>query len=333
MAHNWPVYGHDWAADYLHKGIANNRVRHAYLITGTDSVGKNTLAHAFAMTLNCVHDDPASRPCGECRSCKLIWRGSHPDILYSETDAATGALRIEAIRSLTSRIAMKPYEARYRIAILPDFDHAQPRAQDALLKTLEEPPPYAVLILLAESLEPVLPTITSRSQVIALRPVAAATVEAVLTERYGAGAEDAALLARLCGGRLGWAIDALHQPELLDQRREALDLLERALQMNRAGRFEMAGDLSGDKLSLARLLELWQTYWRDVLLHTEGGPVKLCNIDRAVSIEQMAYSITPEQAREALLATQSLLDQLEYNINTRLAVEVMFLAYPGLEGR
>ncbi len=327
---NWPVHGHDWAVAYLMKGIQHQRVRHAYLITGTSAIGKRQLAHAFAMTLNCTHEDPTLRPCRECRACKRIANGNHIDILYSATDATTGALKIDSIRAITNQIAMKPYEARYRIAIFEDFDHAQPRAQDALLKTLEEPPPHAVLILIASSLESILSTITSRSQVIYLRPVAAGIIRDVLVRHYDADPEHALLLARLSGGRIGWAINAIQNPELLDQREAALTLLEDAIQNDRAWRFNIAQDLGKDKGSLVLLLELWLTYWRDVLLKAENSPVPLCNLDRQVNIEHLAYDVTPQQALKAVKATQTLLDQLTLNTNLRLAVEVMFLDYPGL---
>src|SRR5690606_29191135 len=130
-------------------------------------------------------------------------------VLFSELDAGSGALRIEEIRTLTQRLALKPFEARYRVAILRDFDHAAPRAQDAILKTLEEPPSYALLLLLAQSRESLLPTITSRSQVLPLRPALPAVVRDVLVDNFGAEPEQAALLARLSGGRVGWAISAL----------------------------------------------------------------------------------------------------------------------------
>jgi DNA polymerase-3 subunit delta' len=330
MNHNWPVYGHDWAVDYLRKGMAHGRVRHAYLITGMPSIGKSALAHAFALALNCAHADEAARPCLECRSCKLLLSGNHPDIVYSETDPNTGVLKIEQIRTVTQRIALKPYEARHRIAIFHDFDRAQPRAQDALLKTLEEPPPHAILLLIAPSVEALLPTIISRCQVINLRPVPVETVRQVLVERYGADDEKATFLARLSGGRLGWAIETLANPAMLEQREQALDLLESCLRENRAGRFAIADDLGKDKLALTPLLELWQTYWRDVLLLAEDSPVKPSNTDRAVAIEQLMVDVTPEKALTALHATQTLIDQLKYNINTRLALEVMFLDYPGL---
>lgn len=330
MAHTWPVYGHDWAVEYLRKSMIHRRIRHAYLFVGTQSIGKMTLAKAFAMALNCTHEDENARPCGECRNCKLIRSGSHVDMLYSETDPNTGVLKIEEVRSITSRIAMKPYEARHRIAIFDDFDHAQPRAQDALLKTLEEPPPYAVLILLATSLESILPTITSRSQILHLRPVPVDLIRELMQTKYQQDTVRATLLAGLSGGRIGWAIRAAEEPGMLDQRQHALDLLDELLAMNRAGRFGLAEDLAKDKTALGQLLELWLTYWRDVLHKVEGSEIKLANADRQVQIEQMVYKITPDEATTALRATRTLLDQLPYNINTRLALETLLLDYPGL---
>lgn len=328
--HSWPVYGHDWAVDYLHRSIANERIRHAYLIAGPPSIGKRTLAQAFAMTLNCKHEDKAVRPCGECRPCRQIKAGHFIDLLTAESEDSTSTLKIDAVRDITRQIAMKPYEGRYKIAVFPDFQQAQPRAQDALLKTLEEPPPYAVLILLATSLESILPTITSRSQVIHLRPVSSDVIHNALMLNYKMMTEKAEMLARLSGGRIGWAIDAAQSEDMLEQREEALNLLESTLNMNRAERFNIAGNLGRDKPSLKTLLQLWQTYWRDVLLHTEDSGVNTTNVDRQVKIEQLAYDVTSDHALTALHATQTMLDQLNTNANARLALEVMFLDYPGL---
>jgi DNA polymerase-3 subunit delta' len=330
--HHWPVYGHDWAVDHLRRALANGRVRHAYLIVGTESIGKETFARAFAMTLNCTEADETARPCGRCSACKRIASGSHPDILYSENDPATGVLKTEEVRAMMGRIALKPYEARYRIAIFRDFDHARGNAQDALLKTLEEPPPQAVLLLLAPAPETLLPTITSRSQVIALRPLATEAVREALIQHKGAAPDQADLLARLCGGRMGWAIRALQDPAILDQRAQALDLLEDALHRNRAGRFEIADGLSRDKLALTPLLELWQTYWRDVLLLAQGAAAPPANLDRLDALKRLANSMTPDEALSSLKATRRTLDDLTKNLNLRLALEVLFLDYPGLSG-
>lgn len=330
IKHNWQVYGHDWAVDYLRKGMIHERVRHAYLITGVDSIGKSRLAHEFAKALTCLHEDVAMRPCGVCRSCKKADSGNHPDMLFSETDANTGALKIEAIRALTSRIALKPYETRYRVAFFQHFDHAGGQAQDSLLKTLEEPPPHAILLLLANTLEPILSTITSRAQIIHLRPVAGDVIADVLVKQYGQEREHADLLAKLSGGRIGWAIQAAQNPDLLDQRTQALDLLDDALKMNRAARFELANDLGRDKDRLILLLDLWLSYWRDVLLLAEQSPVKPCNSDRQIAMEQLLYNVSAEDALHAIHATQTVLKQLKTNANPRMVLEVMFLDYPGL---
>jgi len=323
---NWNVYGHDWAIDHLHKSIAHDRMRQAYLIVGAESVGKETLARALAMTLNCTNPD--HQPCGECSSCKRIVSGNHPDIVYSERESETSPLKIEEIRSVMQRLALKPFEAKYRIAIFRDFDTAQPRAQDALLKTLEEPAPHAILILLARSMEDVLPTITSRSQVIHLRPAPVHLIDEVLRVHFGVGAEQAALLARVSGGRIGWAIRALQNPDLLEQRDAALTLLEEILGMNRAQRFDRASDLSKDKAALVSLLELWQTYWRDALLLATHSGLDPTNIDRAAALEALSDRYPAETMLAALNATRNTLNVLTSNANVRLALEVMFLDYP-----
>jgi DNA polymerase-3 subunit delta' len=323
---NWHVYGHNWAVDHLRKAMAHDRVRHAHLFIGAESVGKETLARSFAMALNCTN--PNVQPCGECSSCRRILSGNHPDILYSERDSDTSPLKIEEIRSVAQRLAFKPFEARYRVAIFRDFDMAQPRAQDALLKTLEEPAPHAMLILLTRSLEAILPTITSRSQVLHLRPASVETVYQVLREGYHVDDEQASLLARVSGGRIGWALRALQQPELLEQRAQALDLLEATLSMNRAQRFEQAGDLAKDKAALVTLLELWQTYWRDALLVATYSAIEPTNIDRLRTLEKLNERYQAETMLAALNATRSTLQMLTTNANVRLALEVMFLDYP-----
>lgn len=333
LTHHWPVYGHDWAVQHLRKSMANQRVRHGYLLVGPEAVGKETLARAFAMALNCEAPDFDSRPCGVCRSCTLIMSGNHPDMVYSETDPNTGVLRIEELRSVMNRLALKPFEGHFRIAILRDFDRAQPRAQDALLKTLEEPPPHALLILLAQSFEALLPTITSRAQRLHLRPIPATVVRDVLTEHYGAEPEQATLLARLSGGRLGWAISALSDPTRLEQRGQALDLLEECLEFNRARRFVLAEELAKDKQTLGALLELWQSYWRDLVLLCEGSRLAPANHDRAGRLERLASLMEPDAALAALRATGDMLGLLSLNTNVRLALEVMFLSYPGLSGK
>ncbi|QPC83548.1 DNA polymerase III subunit delta' [Phototrophicus methaneseepsis] len=327
----WPVYGHDWAVTFLQKSLAHHRIRHAYLFLGPENIGKRQLAHAFAMALMCENEDEFARPCMQCASCKRILSGNHPDMLYSQADDNTGALRIDAIRDVMRLIALKPFSSSYRIAIFEDFDNARPQAQDALLKTLEEPPPHAVIILLAQSTEHIMSTITSRCQVLRLRPASTDTVQEVLRIQ-GATDEQADLIGRLSNGRIGWALEALHDEAVLADRDQMLTMLYEAIMGNRAARFAVADELAKlPKQSVRYILETWQTYWRDLLLLSENSPVKPCNSDRRAELEQIVVRLQPEAALHALQATRELLlKTLNTNANVRLALEAMFLDYPHL---
>ena len=168
-ADNWRVIGHEWAVEFLRRALLHGRNRHAYLITGGPGLGKMRLGLTFAMALNCEAETLAQRPCFTCRACRAIEGRSHPDLIVAGADAP---LKIDEIRNVLRLLALKPYSARYRIAIFDDFHLVAPLAQDALLKTLEEPAAHAIVILLASSVERVLPTIRSRAQHTPLRPIA-----------------------------------------------------------------------------------------------------------------------------------------------------------------
>lgn len=330
---NWNIVGHERAVAFLRRGLLNGRSRHAYLFTGSASLGKMTLARTFAMALNCESEEIAGRPCGNCRSCRGIAKGSDPDLIHARADES-GRLKIDALRDVMRLLALKPYGSRYRVALLEDFDQALPQAQDALLKTLEEPAEHAVLLLLAGSTEGILSTIRSRTQIIALRPLSLALVKDHLLSR--STEEDRAdLIARLSNGRIGWALAALDDETLLESRTTYLDLLRNVLRGGRVDRLKIAEQLSRkvarDKSQLRAILDIWQTYWRDLLLECCEAPVKPCNSDCKDEIRALALRANPAQALRALHATRRAARALETNANVRLALDVLFLAYPGLD--
>jgi DNA polymerase-3 subunit delta' len=226
------------------------------------------------------------------------------------------------------KLSMKPFASRHRVAIIGNFERARGPAQDAILKTLEEPPPYAIILLLANSTEHTLATIQSRCQILYLRPVASEVITDTLLAQTNATNEQAGLIARLSGGRIGWALAAASQPEILDQRATALDMLENLLVQGRRERFAIADALGKDKPALQPLLDLWQTYLRDLLLLTLGSPVKPVNIDRTDALEQFARRLDPEAVRRAVDATARSMRLLETNTNPRLLLEVLMLDYP-----
>ncbi|KAB2903474.1 MAG: DNA polymerase III subunit delta' [Anaerolineae bacterium] len=330
-ADKWPILGHDWAVDLLTTAFNGGRTRHAYLLTGPVSIGKTTFARAMAMAFNCTAEK--DRPCGVCRACTLIEKGGHPDITLIEADRVGGTMKIDQIREMQHILALRPYEARYRVAILRRFHEANAAAQNALLKTLEEPPASVKLILTANDASLLLPTIRSRCQPLPLKPLKIDMVKDALEKFWDASAEQADLLAHLSGGRIGWAIRAVQDDSTLALREESIDLLEALISSPRRVRFEQAEALAKDKDKLYEVLHLWQAYWRDMFLLVNGNSAWMSNIDRQSFMAELKTKFPPETFQRALTATRRTMNYIARNVNTRLAVETMLLDYPFIKGR
>ncbi len=324
---NWGMIGHEWAVELLASRLASERVGHAYLFTGPGQLGKSTLAIRFAQAMNCTDPVDGGSPCGKCRACDLIGRGIHPDVQIVSADGKS--IKIEVIRELQQSLALRPYEARFRVAILPDMQLATDHAADALLKTLEEPPASTRLLLTSDVSESLLPTIVSRCQVIPLRPVAAETLAAALILRHHLDQQEAAMLAAQSGGRPGWAISAIENPDLLKNRAEIVNALLAVLNEKRVGRFNYSEEIANHP-ELQFILEIWQSWWRDVLLLVEGSSATPVNVDRREGLESISFQVTPEEALRALMAIRRTIEALDKNANTRLALDVMLLEMPYL---
>ncbi|GAB4477775.1 MAG: DNA polymerase III subunit delta' [Anaerolineae bacterium] len=323
--HNWDIIGHEWAVEMLSWRLANNREAHAYLITGLQGIGKSLLARRLAQAINCAGDP---RPCRVCRPCDLTERLVHPDVLIVEPEGAS--IKIAAMRDLQGFLTMRPFEARCRVVLLLDVDKATGPAMDALLKTLEEPPATARLILTASSAGALLPTIVSRCQVIPLRPVPAPQIEAALIERQALPPDVAATLARLSGGRPGWALSAAQTPAILELRAATLESIQGVLYASRVSRFAYAEQLAAHS-EREMVLNLWRTWWRDVVLLAEGSTVPPVNGDHGAALQAAAARVGREAARQALLTVHRTITLLATtNVNSRLALEVMLLDMPYL---
>lgn len=334
---SWPVAGHEWAVSLLEHAIRSDRLHHAYLFTGAAQVGKTTLASAFAQALLCL--EGAGFPCKECQTCRRIQDGRHPDVQVIA--AERNNIQIEQVRALQSDAALTPLEGRYRVFIIREIERATLPAANALLKTLEEPPPQVILLLTSARRDQVLPTIISRCQVIALRPLPIGQVQSALETRWEVPTDRAALLARLSAGRLGWAVVAQTDGEMWQLRRQSLeDLLTltsagpfgRLAFVDRLGRRDGTADRSqegeGHLDPLETRLGLWVSWWRDIWLIQHGQADAIVNLDWRVQLAQQAELYQPQQVEAALTDLLQTLHRLRANVNVRLAMDVLVLRMP-----
>jgi DNA polymerase-3 subunit delta' len=317
------VIGHDWAVNLLLRAVETEHIAHAYLFTGVEHIGKFALAIMLAQALNCTGQ---SAPCGQCRTCKLIVANKHPDLHLVAPEG--NSLKIDQVRELQHDLALAPVEGRFRVAILDGMEKATAEASNALLKTLEEPPSHVVLILITPEAESLLPTIVSRCQPVALRPLAIDQVQKALIERWGVDCQRAETLAHLSGGRLGWAVMAAQDESVLAYRAQLLDALIQLLGQGRVERLVYAEGMAADTVAAREALRLWQTWWRDVMLLAGGSDATLTNSDRLDALRRHVAQFNVEQAQEAAAGIARTLWQLDHNANARLALEVMMLDLP-----
>ncbi len=324
----WDISGHEWAARLLKQHIMSGEVRHAYLFTGPSGVGRRTLALQFAQALNCLQPPAPGEFCGQCRVCRQTAAMQHSDLTITQSEKEGGMLKVEAIREAQRSLSLLPYEAKYRVALLLRFHEANPNAQNALLKTLEEAPKRVILLLTAESAESLLPTIVSRCEALRLRPMPLDHLQQVLEKRGVASAEDARLLAHLSSGRLGYALRLKDDPGRLEQRRASIDDLLNMLEANRRDRFTYAESIARDRDALRETYRVWLSFWRDLLLHCASPDLPLTNLDMQGEINSLAWKVDLATARAQVAALEQALTRLDANLNARLLTEVLLLDWP-----
>jgi DNA polymerase-3 subunit delta' len=339
MTANWNLLGHEWAVEMLRQQIAQNATRHAYLFTGPPGVGRRTLALRFAQALNCMRPPAPGEHCGDCRNCQQIQRQQHPDLLIVVRDPDAKLPWMDPLRQALHELALQPYQSRFKVALFPNFQDATLNATNALLKTLEEAPSYAILILTADSPEQLLQTIVSRCEVLRLRPVPVDKVEAFLEDRLAQARADgkepppgaqagAPLIAHISAGRPGYALRLLEDSSALAFRLEKLTDLQSLITGTRLRKFSYAEKLAGDKEGLRNTLLLWLSFWRDVLLRAGGASAPPANIDRSHEIDALAKRLPLWEARRLVSEHELALQRLDANVNPRLLAEVLLLDLP-----
>lgn len=320
----WPVWGHELAVREL-VAAAVRGPRHAYILSGFDGLGKTTIATTFAQALLCQRPSSPGVPCLDCSACRRVSRGTHPDCSMWDLErqrasekSSTGAnltLTIQTVRDITSALSMRPLESRYRVVIVDDVEAMQETAQEAFLKTLEEPPAYAVILLLTTDAELMLETIRSRAMTISLQSVPADRIQQGLITQ-GTDTEAATLIAEAAEGRPGWAIRASRDESLLADRLAQLD----------AAREWIEGDRYHQLVEATRLGESWR---KDrPLVYKRLLAVQSLWRARTIEALPQADARTSGLNVRALKSIETCLADLDANVRPVLALQNMVLQWP-----
>ena len=342
------MIGHSSVVRMLERAIAEDRVRHAYLMVGPSRVGKTQVARWLAMRLNCPD---ASPPCGRCRACRLMLAGTHPDVraiqLPAERDPTLGlavdvpqgsarsaerVIGIAQIRALQHDASLAPHEGRWKVYVITGAESLSLEAANCLLKTLEEPPERVILILTVVDQQELPLTVVSRCQVVRLPPVPWQDIAKALETDYSCDPERATLLARLSGGRPGWAIDAVTKPAELEERTRALSDLEETFGRSYRDRLSiaerLAADYSRDQGKVLRALTTWQLFWWDVQLIQQGCSDLITNSDREDALRSLSTRVPAPVVYAHLRNVGIAAQRLVQNVNPRLALEALVVGGP-----
>jgi len=318
----------------LRTAARSGRVSHAYLFAGPAGVGRHDAAIAFAQLLNCERPQ-ANDACGECRPCRLIAAGNYPDVrtvdverglLLDPRDTTRTVIGIDQVRALRREVAFPPLEGKYKVYIFAGADRMQAEAANSLLKVLEEPPPQVVIILVAESTVPMLPTVVSRCQLVRFSLVPAGEIEQALIARHNLDRGRARFIAAIAGGQLGRAVTWATSQEDLEWREQTLQLLERMESVDLLERMDAAEAASKDKDRLPDLLDLALFWFRDLLVWQETrDEMHLINLDRKETIARLAAALPGAVLSERIAAIEEAKEALRRNVHPRLLLENLFL--------
>ena len=318
------VVGHKDILKYISSAVENNRVSHAYILNGERGSGKKLLARLFAMTLLCEEHGP--EPCNHCHSCKQAESGNHPDIIRV-THEKPNSISVDDIRTqVNNTVDIKPYQGPYKVYIIPQADMMTPQAQNAILKTIEEPPSYAVFLLLTENAETLLPTINSRCVMLKLRNIKDTLIKKYLMENLEIPDYKADMCTAFAQGNMGRAIMLANSDHFNEIREEAVQLLKHISEMELNEIVAAVKNISVYKLEITDYLDIIMIWYRDVLLYKATKEIdKVVFKDQLQSIKEQARKSSYEGIELILESLEKAKARLKANVNFDLVMELLFL--------
>ncbi len=324
MAGFQDIIGQEQLKAHLQGALETKKVSHAYIINGEKSSGKEFIARIFAMALQCEQE--GVEPCGQCRSCRQALSGNQPDIIYVSHEKPN-TISVDDIRAqVNNDVAIKPYSSRHKVYIVNEAEKMTPQAQNAILKTLEEPPEYAVLLLLVSNVSTLLPTILSRCVLLNMKPVRDALVKKYLMEQLQIPDYKADVCVAFARGNVGKAKALASSEEFENVKSEALALLK-YLQDMEIPEIVTAVKKAGEyKLEVNDYLDILAIWYRDVLLFKATADVNhLVFRDEIQTIRKVAGRSSYEGIENVIRSLDKAKRRLDANVNFDLVMELLFL--------
>ncbi len=318
------ILGHEQIIEHLQNAIKLQKVSHAYILDGEEGAGKNMLARAFAQTLQCERG--GTEPCGECHSCKQAMSGNQPDII-TVTHEKPASIGVEDIRGqLCGDIQIKPYSSPYKIYIVDEAEKMTVQAQNALLKTIEEPPAYGVIMLLTTNADAFLPTILSRCVTLKLRPVKNEIIRPYLMEKYHIPDYQAEVCTAFARGNVGKAERLAQSEQFAELKSHLLHLLRHLRDMEVYELTEAVRSVSEYKTEINDYLDLMALWFRDVLLFKATRQIDgLVFAEEINAISAQAQKSSYEGLERILKALEKAKVRLNANVNFELTMELLML--------
>ena len=324
MANFSDIIGHEDIVKHFKSSIELSKVSHAYILNGEKGVGKKTLASVVAKSLQCESGE--ADPCGKCKSCLQAETGNQPDIIWIKHEKPN-VISVDEIRTqLVNDIDLKPYSSRYKIYIVPDSQMMNQQAQNALLKTLEEPPEYAIIMLLTNNVDKFLPTILSRCIVLNFKPVEPLHMMEYLVSNIGVDQEKARFCTDFAQGNLGKAVRLAISPDYNEIREDSVRLLRRISDMEMDEIIQAVKNMGKYKLDIADYIDIMTMWFRDILMvKISNSPNKIIFKHEFSTMKKQASRMSYEGIEKILEAIDKLKVRLEANVNFDIAMELMLL--------
>lgn len=324
MADFKDIIGQEQIKEHLQNAIHTNKISHAYIINGEKSSGKEFIAKVFSMALQCEKD--GDNPCQECHSCKQALSGNHPDIIRVIHEKP-GTISVEDIRAqVNNDVVIKPYSSPYKIYLINEAEKMTVQAQNAILKTLEEPPEYVVILLLTTNVDVLLPTILSRCVVLNMKPVADELIKKYLMEQMQVPDYKAEVCVAFARGNVGKARLLAASEDFENVKAEAISLLKYIQDMELHEIVAAIKKINEYKLEVGDYLDIIAIWYRDVLLFKATRDVNhMIFREEITTIRKVAQRSSYEGIEEIIEALAKAKRRLDANVSFELTMELLLL--------